>query len=1224
MRTLKTPHPSRKLAGAVAAALAALHAGAAFALDPSALPTNGRISSGSASIVQQGATTTVTQTSDRVVALWDTFNIGSAARVDFLQPSRSSVALNRVMTNDPSRIFGQLNANGQVFLVNPSGVLFGAGASVNVGSLVASSLDISDADFNAGRYLFARNGVAGAVVNQGNITAADGGYVALIGPQVRNEGGITAPRGAIALGAGDRVALDPQGDGLLSFEVQASALGAEVSNSGSLRAEGGLVQMSVRAADAALSTVLNQSGVVEARSLVDHNGVIRLDGGDSGVVAVSGRLDAAGAGTGATGGTVTVLGDKIGLFDGARIDVSGNAGGGTALVGGNWQGSGSEQHASAVYVDPNAVISADALERGNGGTVVVWSDDATRFYGAISARGGAAAGDGGRVETSGRNYLEAYGSVDASAAGGASGVWLLDPRNVTISGATANGAFDGATPTNSFTPTANTATVNAATINTSLNGGTNVTITTGSTGTQAGDITVASAISKTGGADATLRLVAADDVNVNANITSTSNKLNVVLQSATGGTTGAVSIGGGAQITTNGGNITVGGGGTAASGPTGPSLGGGTATANGFRMQGGGALLSAGAGNIVINAKGSGNSSGFSMATAGASTITTTSGSITISATGAGTGNGINITTGTNTISSTSGIITLTGTAPTSGDAITISGSGTNAITNVSGNIVLNGTSPSGSGVTLAASSGSARVEATGTGNIQITAQGSSSSQGFAMSGGSNTIRTGAGNISVTASNSGGSSFGMGSGTNTIESTGAGNITIASNATSASAGFGVTIGNGGTNRIHVTNGQLSITAQAANANSSSSSAISVGSGTNTLEATGAGSILLNGTANGGSGFAMNAGGTNNLRTTSGALTVTGNAAAGDGISLGSASTNNSISTSAGGNILLTGVSSGGGNGMTFATSTHTIQAAGAGNITINATASSTAGGLGFSMGTGGTSVVRVADGVLAINGQSASASSAISLGSGNNTVQATGAGSVVLTGNALGSGSGVILGSGGNNLVQTVSGALSLVGNAAGGDAVRASGNGNSTIKTATGTITLSGAAPSGDAIAFAPSGGLAQVLATGSGDIAFVGDTMNAASAGGAIQFAGNGGALIIRQRTPGTSIGIGDGSPGTLSWTGAEIALVQPGFSLIKIGDAQSGKISLAVPPGFPAPVVLPPTTLSDADREQQGVLTATLAGAGITAPPVPIEAIYREDGRLTLDFIAADETP
>ena len=238
---------------------------------------------------------------------------------------------------------------------------------------------------------------------------------------------------------------------------------------------------------------------------------------------VSGELSA-------PGGTIEILGERVALIDDARVDVSSPNGGGTVLVGGDYQGQGTVPNAQQAYVGPDVVIQADALENGDGGRVIVWADETTQFYGTISANGGPGGGNGGFVETSGKEFLEVIGaSVSASAPLGQAGTWLMDPHDVEIvSAGTINGTFNGGSP-NVFTPTADTAVVNVADIESSLNSGTSVTITTGSTGTQPGNITVTDAINKTAGGDATLTLEAANNITLNNSIQSSAGKLNVVL-----------------------------------------------------------------------------------------------------------------------------------------------------------------------------------------------------------------------------------------------------------------------------------------------------------------------------------------------------------------------------------------------------------------------------------------------------------------------------------------------------------------------------------------------------------------------------------------------------------------------------------------------------------------------------------------------------------------------
>ena len=1137
------------------AALMALST-AALALDPAALPQNGSVTGGAGSISVAGANMRIDQASQRLALQWDSFNIGQAASVTFVQPSSSALALNRVLSADPSQIFGRLSANGQVFLVNPGGVIFGAGAQVNVGGLVASTLSLGSADFMAGNYQFGGEGT-GSVLNYGSISAP-GGSVVLLGHQVANHGNISAPRGSVTLAAGAGALLDLHGDGLISVQVDAAAAGARVLNAGVISADGGSVLLTARARDALLDTVVNNSGLIEARGLVSRNGMIVLEAPDAGVVAVSGTLDASGKTAGLGGGTVKVLGDKVALYDGARIDVSGDAGGGSALVGGDWQGTAGTRRASATFVAEGAAINADAISSGNGGKVVVWSDDSTRYYGNIRARGGAAGGNGGMVETSG-HYLEADGTVNASAraAGGAAGNWLLDPYDITIgAGATAGGAYGGGSP-NVFTPSANASVANVTTLTTSLNAGTSVTVATGDTGSpggQSGNITVSAAISKTAGGDATLTLRAARDINVNANIGSTSNKLNVVLNSArqTSGV-GSVSLGSGAQIVSNGGNITIGGGADPA---TGYAFGGGV-TNSGFRMVGGGALIDAGAGNISINARGTSTSQAFTMGTS-ANTIQTTSGNISINALNAG-ASAMGLNSGTNTI------------------------------------------------------------RATGSGNVSINAQSTDTgaSLGLTMgSGGTSTIQVNSGTLNITGASAGSSSaVSLGSGTNTINAVGTGSVNITG--TASGSGGGVVLGAGGTNLIGVAGGNLNITgiAQGSGIGISTTS-----TGSSSISAAG-GNINLSGVSATGNGIALTpgAGGSSRVEATgSGNLTAYAQSGGtGQAFTMTNAGTSNAV-RSANGSISITALNTNR-TGFGMGSGTNLIESTGAGNVNISGTSTGTTAGFGVTIGGGGTNTVRVANGNMTVTGASAGSDSGVSQGSGTNTLEATGTGSITVSGSNSGAGNGTAIGTGGTNRMQVTSGTLSVSGKASGsGDGLRISGAGNSSLLSGSGNILLTGSSAGDTGISMVPTAGLTQVRSSGAGNITFTADTMDLVPAGGTVQVQGNGGILSIAPVTPGTTIGIGDGASGTLNWNATEVAQVLPGFAKIRIGNALSGSIDMRPPASlFSAPVELvgPRASIYPAGLLDQ--INAAL-GAGNAGEAPPGEDEEKENtGQLSIDI-------
>lgn len=228
------------------------------------LPTGGEIKSGTGSIASDGTRMNVSQETSKMVVDWQTFSIGSGNQVHFQQPSASAAVLNRVLGSQVSVIRGAMTANGRVFLVNPAGVVFTAGSTVDVGSLVASTLQISDSDFLSGNYRF--SGSSGnAVLNQGNIRTKEGGFVALIAAKIENLGSIQASRGDVLLAAGSRVRLNMGGP--VSIEVEAGAVDALIQNGGAIRADGGTVLLTAEGAGALTSLAINNQGLIEAVGL---------------------------------------------------------------------------------------------------------------------------------------------------------------------------------------------------------------------------------------------------------------------------------------------------------------------------------------------------------------------------------------------------------------------------------------------------------------------------------------------------------------------------------------------------------------------------------------------------------------------------------------------------------------------------------------------------------------------------------------------------------------------------------------------------------------------------------------------------------------------------------------------------------------------------------------------------------------------------------------------
>ncbi|MCA7921143.1 filamentous hemagglutinin N-terminal domain-containing protein [Burkholderia cenocepacia] len=308
-----------KSAGGKRLAAAAVSLLGFAALPAFALPTGEVITSGQGDIVRDagGKSMSINQHSDKLVTNWQDFSVAGGERVSFHQPGSQSIALNRVVGNNGSQIHGQIDANGKVFLVNPNGVLFGAGAQINVGGLVASTQNIADADFLAGNYRFAGNSNA-SIVNDGKITAADGGSVALLGARVSNNGVIQAKMGRVALGAGNAFNVNFDGNGLLNLQVEGGAVDAQATNGGLLKADGGEVLMTARAAGNLLSAVVNNAGTIEAKGLSGNGGKITLDGG---TVHVAGKLDA--SATAGRGGEVLTRGEQVTIASTTRVDTRG-------------------------------------------------------------------------------------------------------------------------------------------------------------------------------------------------------------------------------------------------------------------------------------------------------------------------------------------------------------------------------------------------------------------------------------------------------------------------------------------------------------------------------------------------------------------------------------------------------------------------------------------------------------------------------------------------------------------------------------------------------------------------------------------------------------------------------------------------------------------------------------------------------------------------------------
>lgn len=415
-------------AASVSGSLKTISAGAllliALPLHASNLPSGGTVVDGQGSINSSDKTLTVSQSSQNMAIDWQDFSIAEGHTVNFHQPNAQAAALNRVSGNNVSEIRGALNANGRVFLVNPNGVMFSPTARVDVGALVTSTLDISTEDFMAGNYHF-EGASANAIVNQGNITTAEGGVVAMIAAEIINTGSITTPQGSTLMGAGNKVTLDLGGP--VKIEVEEALLDTYIEQGGAIRADGGLVYLTAKSAGELASSVINHTGVTEARTLATgEDGRIMLMGDmKSGQVQVAGTLDAS-APNGGNGGFIETSAANVSILD--EVTVTTKADNGET---GEW------------LIDPNdyTIAASDGDITGNalGGLLadnnitiqsVTGTSDAENLYATESGNGDIFVNDkvawtsGNTLTLNAIRNIEINSTIDAS--GGAGGKLALE------------------------------------------------------------------------------------------------------------------------------------------------------------------------------------------------------------------------------------------------------------------------------------------------------------------------------------------------------------------------------------------------------------------------------------------------------------------------------------------------------------------------------------------------------------------------------------------------------------------------------------------------------------------------------------------------------------------------------------------------------------------------------------------------------------------------------
>ncbi|QWE11691.1 filamentous hemagglutinin N-terminal domain-containing protein [Polynucleobacter sp. AP-Titi-500A-B4] len=522
-----------------------------------ALPSNGQVVAGSAAISQtqtaSSATMNVNQSSQRAVINWDSFNVGKNATVNFNQPNANSVTLNRVTGATQSLIDGAVRANGQIIFVNPNGVTFGKGAEVNAAAVVATTLNMANQEFMDGKSNFKDDGTgvgnkAGKIMNRGTIqtnqidpNSAEGGFIALLAPEVRNQGYLLAQKGgAVALGSGSQITLKIQGQSLLAINVDQGVYNGLIVNKHVVEAPGGLVVMAAGVANQLMSSVIKNTGRISANAAISNGGVIEL---------VAKNITQAGQVTAdsqtSQGGQINLVGNEITVATNSKTTATGAIGGGqvniglasTKVSGGSQvnipmqtaiklnadRASSNNQLAQTVNIQENALIDTSATQAGNGGAIAIWSQVQTTVAGILKSMGGVLSGNGGFIETSSKGSvsLASTANINTSANNqtGKAGTWLLDPINLTID-STAAEIISSVLSSSNVTIAVTNATSSCP----------GVGACTQNTLTSMSNLTIAADIKKTGSLYTKLTLSSSGDFNLNASITG--QNLDVIINSS--------------------------------------------------------------------------------------------------------------------------------------------------------------------------------------------------------------------------------------------------------------------------------------------------------------------------------------------------------------------------------------------------------------------------------------------------------------------------------------------------------------------------------------------------------------------------------------------------------------------------------------------------------------------------------------------------------------------
>lgn len=379
-----------------------------------AAPNGANVVHGNVNISQSGSNTIINQNTDKAIINWNSFDVNKGESVLFNQNSSSSIILNRVTNGLPTSIFGNISANGNVFILNQAGVLVGNGASINTNSFLAGAANINDNDFIAGKYNF--YGAQGNVINNGSIKVQDGGYAVLMGKNIENNGLISAKLGKIYLSSGETFRMDMSGNDLIGVEVEKGITDAYISNTGYIKAEGGTIIMTAKNASDVIRQAVNNTGVIDASSISYKGGKVIL-GAENGQVINDGEINVSSKSD--EGGSIELKAEHI--INNGLVYANGLNGGLINML-----------SSDLLKVGSSSIIQANSFGFGNGGNIKLISQKRAESHKGALIEAGSIYGSGGFIELSGYDSVYAFGNFNTKSLYGVYGQFLLDPSNMFI------------------------------------------------------------------------------------------------------------------------------------------------------------------------------------------------------------------------------------------------------------------------------------------------------------------------------------------------------------------------------------------------------------------------------------------------------------------------------------------------------------------------------------------------------------------------------------------------------------------------------------------------------------------------------------------------------------------------------------------------------------------------------------------------------------------------